>query len=56
MTTMTARAECLPRSANGTLMPPREPCGGVAAGRDVPKATPLTLGFGLERAKGIEPS
>jgi hypothetical protein len=43
------------RRANGTLMA-RGPLRGASAGPDLIGAAALTLGFRVERAKGIEPS
>jgi Phage integrase family len=51
----TAWAARSPRRANGTLMA-RRPHGEAATGRNPIRAVALTSGFGLERAKGIEPS
>jgi hypothetical protein len=52
---MTARPGHLVRSANGTLMA-RGPFAGCAAGLREVGSMPLTWGYSLERAKGIEPS
>ena len=52
---MTAWTACSSRQANGTLMA-REGYGDVSAAPAQASATSLTWGFGVERAKGIEPS
>jgi hypothetical protein len=52
---MTARPGQLARSANGTLMA-RGPVAGCVSGLSAVSLRPLTWGFSLERAKGIEPS
>jgi hypothetical protein len=52
---MTVSPGHLARSANGTLMA-RGPFAACAGGLGEVGCTPLTWGFWLERAKGIEPS
>jgi hypothetical protein len=52
---MTGRSGHLARSANGTLMA-RGSVAGCAGGLSEVGSKPLTWGYTLERAKGIEPS